>query len=83
MTSGLKNYFQALEETKKNLDPPVGLSNYNASSRANVEIIKQNNVIIQMLRKISLESCIDLNASSFERSIVILVESPRLIHTSI
>ena len=43
MTSGLDNYYQTLEETRKNLDPPVGISNYHASSRADVEIIQQNN----------------------------------------
>ena len=53
MGIGWNNYLIALEETRKNLDPPVGLSNYNASSRAEEEIVKQNNVIIQMLIYIS------------------------------
>ena len=53
MTSGVNDYLSALEETRKNLDSPVRLSNYNASSRAEEEIIKQNNVIIQMLIYIS------------------------------
>ena len=40
MTNGWNNYLQALDDTRKNLDPPVGLSNYNASYRADDEIIK-------------------------------------------
>ena len=53
MTSKCTDYLLTLEETRKNLDSPVRLSNYNASSRADGEIIKQNNVIIQMLIYIS------------------------------
>ena len=49
MSIGWNNYLIALEETRKNLDPSVGLSNYNVLSRADSEIIKQNNVIIQIL----------------------------------
>ena len=53
MTSEWTDYLLALEETRKSLDPSVGLNNYNASSRTDGEIIKQNNVIIQMLIYIS------------------------------
>ena len=48
MTSRWTDYLLALEETKENLDLPVGLSNYNASSRVDRKIIKRNNIIIQM-----------------------------------
>ena len=53
MTSGLNNYFQALEETRTYLDPPTGLSNYNVASDA--EVIKQSNIIIQILIQIGNE----------------------------
>ena len=49
MTSGLENYLGALEETKKLLDSPVGFSTYNASSKVDEIIIKQNNTILQLL----------------------------------
>ena len=49
MTSGLENYLEALRETKKLLDPPEGLSKYNASSKTDEIIIKQNSTIIQTL----------------------------------
>ena len=34
---------------QKTLDPPEGLSKYNASSKADKVIIKQNNTIIQIM----------------------------------
>ena len=40
MTSGLENYLEVLDETKKLLDLPVGFSNYNASSKTDEIIIK-------------------------------------------
>ena len=40
MTSGLETYLEALSETKKLIDPPEGLSKYNASSKADEVIIK-------------------------------------------
>ena len=49
MSSGLENYLEALDETKKLLDPLVAFSNYNASSKADEIIIKQNNSILQIL----------------------------------
>ena len=49
MTSGLETYLEALSETKKLIDPPEGLSKYNASSLADGVIIKQNNIITQMM----------------------------------
>lgn len=49
MTSGLETYLEALSETKKLIEPPEGLSKYNASSLADGVIIKQNNTIIQMM----------------------------------
>ena len=49
MTSGLENSLEALSETKNLLDPPEGLSKYNALSKADEVIIRQNNTIIQML----------------------------------
>ena len=49
MTSGLENYLEALSNTKRLLDPPKGLSTYNATSKSDEVIIKQNNTILQML----------------------------------
>lgn len=49
MTSGLENYLEALSNTKRLLDPPEGLSSYNATSKSDEVIIKQNNTILQML----------------------------------
>ena len=46
MTSGLENYLEALSVTKKLLDPPEGFSTYNATSKANEVIIKENNTIL-------------------------------------
>ena len=52
MTSGLENYLEALNLTKRLLDPPKGFSTYNATSKADEVIIKQNNTILQMLLQI-------------------------------
>ena len=49
MSIDWNNYLIALEETRKYLEPSIGLCNYNVSPRADSEIIKQNNVIIQIL----------------------------------
>ena len=40
---------EALSNTKRLLDPPEGLSTYNATSKSDEVIIKQNNIILQML----------------------------------
>ena len=55
MTSGLENYLEALSETKKLIDPPEELSKYNALSKADEIITKQNNTIIQMLVQMYIE----------------------------
>ena len=34
MTNGIETYLEVLSETKKLIDPPEGLSKYNASSKA-------------------------------------------------
>ena len=49
MTSGLESYFEALSNTKRLLDPSEGFSTYNAISKSDEVIIKQNNMILQML----------------------------------
>ena len=49
MTSGLDNYLEALSTTKGLLDLPEGFSTYNATSKSDEVIIKQNNTILQML----------------------------------
>ena len=49
MTSGLDNYLEALSATKELLDPPERFRTYNASSKFDEVIIKQNNTILQML----------------------------------
>ena len=49
MTSGLESYFEALSNTKRLLDPSEGFSTYNATSKSDEVIIKQNNMILQML----------------------------------
>ena len=49
MTSGLESYLKALSNTKRLLDPPEGFSTYNATSKSNEVIIKQNNTILQIL----------------------------------
>lgn len=49
MTNGTNTYLKAIETTRKILEPPVGLSKYDATSRQDKEQIRQNNAIIQML----------------------------------
>ena len=49
MTSGLESYLEALSNSKRLLDPPEGFSTYNATSKSDEVIIKQNNTIRQML----------------------------------
>ena len=49
MTSGLDHYLEALGNTKRLLDPPEGFSTYNATSKTDEIIIKQNNTILQIL----------------------------------
>ena len=49
MTSGLDNYLEALSTIKRLLDPPEGFSTYNATSKSDEVIIKQNSTIPQML----------------------------------
>ena len=52
MTSGLESYLEALSNTKRLLDPPEGFSTYNATSKSDEVIIKQNNTILQMLLQV-------------------------------
>ena len=52
MTSGIENYLEALSIIKKLLDSPEGFSTYNATSKADEVIIKQNNTRLQMLLQI-------------------------------
>lgn len=49
MANGTNTYLKAIEITRKILEPPVGLSKYDATSRQDKEQIRQNNAIIQML----------------------------------
>ena len=49
MTSGLESYLEALSNTKRLLDHREGFSIYNATSKSDEVIIKQNNTILQML----------------------------------
>ena len=52
MTSGLENYLEALNLTKKLLDPLEGFSTYNPTSKTDEVIIKQTNTILQILLQI-------------------------------
>ena len=49
MTSGLDHYLEALGNPKRLLDSPEGFSTYNATSKTDEVIMKQNNTILQML----------------------------------
>ena len=49
MTSCLESYLEALSNSKRLLDPHEGFSIYNATSKSDEVIIKQNNTILHML----------------------------------
>ena len=55
----MTEYGQALKETKKYLNPPVGFPNYETPKEDSNIIIRQNNTILQLLIQIieKLEVC--------------------------
>ena len=59
MNSAVNKYSQALKETTKYLNPPVGFSNYETPKEDSNIIIRQNNTILQLLIQIikKLEVC--------------------------